>query len=69
MNFYNRVDTNEHNACEDSGMTQVDQPQVRDAFLRSPLGLLWCLLTTVAMLGWVGALGWAALRLVQWVLS
>jgi hypothetical protein len=63
MTIHERIGTHEHNG-DDAPADQ--RHQERGSPLEQSLVIVWVLLTAVAMLGWIAALGWAAVRLSEW---
>lgn len=68
INVLNRVQTSGYMARE----PKVPQSKQSDSARPSSLSLallLWGLLTPIATIGWIAAIGWGVLRMTQWALS
>ncbi|MFL5238190.1 MAG: hypothetical protein ACJ8EL_11410, partial [Rhizomicrobium sp.] len=64
---YDRVETNEDTASGGEGTPEADDTpnDERGLSMSSPTVLLWGLLTSVAMLGWIAGLSWLAFHVAR----
>ncbi|WBL82310.1 RNA-binding protein [Bradyrhizobium xenonodulans] len=72
MNFHERAKTNEQAAArQGDAVSQIDTTEKLDGATESGnslFALCWLGLAGIAMLGWIGALGYLAWRLADWLL-
>jgi len=72
VNFHERAKTNERRAArQGDAVSQIDTTDKLEGAPQSGVSLLalcWLGLAGIAMLGWIGALGYLAWRLADWLL-
>lgn len=72
MNFHQRAKTNERQAArQGDAVTQIDTTEKLEGAPESGnslFALCWLGLTGIAMLGWIGALGYLTWRFAGWLL-